>query len=486
MKLKDILKDVEIRELHAAADTEIADVYYDSRAVQPGGAFVAIRGFESDGHRYIPAAAEKGAACVVCEEAPGAEVPYVLVRDSREALALMSRNYFSDPASEMTVIGVTGTNGKTTTTYLLKRVLEYCLDAKVGLVGTNGNMIGDEALPTERTTPESYELQKLFRSMADAGCTHVVMEVSSHSLVLHRVSGIKFAVGAFTNLTQDHLDFHKTMEEYARAKSLLFGMCERGAVNQDDAWAPFMLEHAQCPVFTFSEKHNESDLVAKDIRLSAGGVQFRAIHGAEIVRVTLGIPGLFSVYNALGVLSCALLLGISLDRAAEAMSSAGGVKGRVEVVPTDGDYTILIDYAHTPDAIENVLKSMRAVAPGRVVILFGCGGDRDRTKRPIMGRIAAENADLVIVTSDNPRTEQPEDIVADIVEGLKGSRTPVKVIVDRPAAIRWAIENHKNGDVIILAGKGHEDYQIIGHTKHHMDEREIVAEILEKRKNNGR
>ena len=486
MKLKKILKDVAVRELHAEPDMEIGDVYYDSRAVQPGGAFVAIRGFESDGHLYIPAAAERGAACVVCEEVPAADVPYVLVADSREALALMSRNYFGDPASEMTVIGVTGTNGKTTTTYLLKRVLEYCLDAKVGLVGTNGNMIGDEALPTERTTPESYELQKLFRSMADAGCTHVVMEVSSHSLVLHRVTGIRFAVGAFTNLTQDHLDFHKTMEEYAAAKALLFGMCARGAVNQDDEWATFLMERAKCPVFTFSEKHNESDLVAKDIRLSAGGVQFRAIHGSEIVRVSLGIPGLFSVYNALGVLSCAMLLDIPLFSAAEALSSAGGVKGRVEVVPTDGDYTILIDYAHTPDAIENVLKSMRAVAPGRVVILFGCGGDRDRTKRPIMGRIAAENADLVIVTSDNPRTEQPEDIVADIVEGLKGTRTQVKVIVDRPAAIEWAITNHRSGDVIVLAGKGHEDYQIIGHTKHHMDEREIVAEILEKRKINGR
>ena len=486
MKLHDILKDVKIVGLYADPELEISDVYYDSRAVQPGGLFVAIRGFESDGHKYIPAAAEKGAACVVCEEAPAADVPYVLVADSRETLALASRNYFRDPASEMTVIGVTGTNGKTTTTYLLKRVLEYCLDARVGLVGTNGNMIGDEALPTERTTPESYELQKLFRSMADAGCTHVVMEVSSHSLVLKRVAGIKFAVGAFTNLTQDHLDFHRTMEDYAAAKALLFGMCERAAVNQDDAWAPFMLERAKCPMFTFSEKHNESDLVAKDIRLSASGVQFRAIHGGEIVRVALGIPGLFSVYNALGVLSCALLLGIPLDRGAEALSGAGGVKGRVEVVPADGDYTILIDYAHTPDAIENVLRSMRAVAGGRIVILFGCGGDRDRAKRPIMGRIAADNADFVIVTSDNPRTEDPEAIIAEITEGLKGTRTPHKVITDRRDAIEWAIENHRSGDVIILAGKGHEDYQIIGRTKHHMDEREIVAEILEKRKNNLR
>ena len=486
MKLNDILKNVTALETGADGEMEITGVSYDSRATQPGDVFVAIRGFDTDGHRYIPDAVKKGAVAVICEEKPGVDIPYVLVENSRYALAVASRDFFGDPESQMTIIGITGTNGKTTSAFLLKHLLETRPGYKVGLVGTVGNMIGGTMLHTERTTPESYELQKLFREMLDAGCTHVVMEVSSHSLVLKRVAGIKFAVGAFTNLTQDHLDFHRTMEDYAAAKALLFGMCERAAVNQDDAWAPFMLERAKCPMFTFSEKHNESDLVAKDIRLSASGVQFRAIHGGEIVRVALGIPGLFSVYNALGVLSCALLLGIPLDRGAEALSGAGGVKGRVEVVPADGDYTILIDYAHTPDAIENVLRSMRAVAGGRIVILFGCGGDRDRAKRPIMGRIAADNADFVIVTSDNPRTEDPEAIIAEITEGLKGTRTPHKVITDRRDAIEWAIENHRSGDVIILAGKGHEDYQIIGRTKHHMDEREIVAEILEKRKNNLR
>ena len=481
MKLEELLRDVEVTELRAPGELEISDVAYDSRRVTPGAAFVAIRGFESDGHRYIPQAAEKGAACVICEEKPAADVPYVIVKDSRLALAMVSRNFYRDPGSEMVLIGVTGTNGKTTTTYLVKHLLEQKRGATVGLIGTNGNMIGSEFLHTERTTPESCELQKLLREMADAGCTHVVMEVSSHSLVLHRVAGLHFAVGIFTNLTQDHLDFHKTMDEYARAKSLLFSMCDRAVINLDDEWSGFMLEHCPCPAITFSEGER-GDLTAHDIALSSAGVAFMAAYHGAGERVKLGIPGLFSVYNALGVFGTGLSLGIELAECADSLASARGVKGRVEVVPTDGDYTILIDYAHTPDALENVLKSMRRVAKGRLVALFGCGGDRDRTKRPIMGRIAAENADFVVVTSDNPRTEQPEAIIADIVAGMEGTSTPREVITGRPEAIEWAITNHQPGDVIVLAGKGHEDYQIVGHEKHHMDEREIVAGILEKRK----
>ena len=481
MKLAELLRDVDTLEMHVPEDLDISGLAYDSRAVTPGEAFVAIRGFESDGHKYIPQAAEKGAACVICEEKPAVDVPYVIVRDSRMALALASRNFFGDPASRMKLIGVTGTNGKTTTTYLVKHMLELERGAKVGLIGTNGNMIGSEFLHTERTTPESFELQKLLREMADAGCTHVVMEVSSHSLVLHRVAGLHLAVGIFTNLTQDHLDFHKTMENYAEAKSLMFDMCDKAVINLDDEWSKFMLDHCHCPALTFSESEH-GDLRAHDIELRSSGVSFTAEYAGERERVELGIPGLFSVYNALGVIGTGLSLGLSLGECAHSLISARGVKGRVEVVPTDGDYTILIDYAHTPDALENVLKSMRAVTRGRLVALFGCGGDRDRTKRPIMGRIAADNADFVVVTSDNPRTEQPEAIIADIVAGMEGTTTPREVICDRPAAIEWAIEHHQPGDVIVLAGKGHEDYQIVGHTKHHMDEREIVADILEKRK----
>ena len=481
MKLSELLQDVEVREMHADPELELQDISYDSRKTRPGDLFVAIAGYETDGHRFIPMAVEKGAACVLCQRPPEGETPYVLVEDSRLALALCSCNYFHHPAREMTTIGVTGTNGKTTTTMLLKHVLESVPGNKCGLIGTNQNMIGDRVLETERTTPESYELQKLLREMADAGCTHMVMEVSSHSLELHRVAGIRYTVGAFTNLTQDHLDFHGTMENYAAAKAKLFSQCEKGVVNLDDPWGNYMVERARCPVLTFSEQILSADLVAKDIRLSAQGVRFCALTTGCLERVRLGIPGRFSVYNALTVIACCLQLGMETKDVSRALETAHGVKGRVEVVPTDGDYTILIDYAHTPDALENVLISMKEVTQGRLVVLFGCGGDRDRTKRPIMGRIAAEHADFVIVTSDNPRTEDPEAIVAEVAAGLKGKRTPHKIIVDRVKAIEWAIDNHRAGDVIILAGKGHETYQIVGKEKHHMDEREIVADILRRR-----
>lgn len=484
MKLADLLKGVEVTELKAPPELEIADVCYDSRRAAADTLFVAVRGFESDGHRYIYAAAAKGAVCAVCEEPPECDIPYVIVPDSRLALALISVNYFRSPASEMVMMGVTGTNGKTTTTYLLKHILEVCMDAKVGLIGTNGNMIGDEFLPTERTTPESYELQKLLREMADAGCTHVVMEVSSHSLALDRVAGITYDCGIFTNLTQDHLDFHHDMRDYAEAKAKLFSMSRFAVINLDDEWSQFMLSHIRYPCMTFSLKDSRADVFGRDIRYTSGSVSFLAAYKTDAERVTLHIPGTFSVYNALTVLTCGLALGIELGDCADAIASAHGVKGRMETVPTDGDYTILIDYAHTPDALENVLESVREVASGRLVALFGCGGDRDRTKRPIMGRIASEIADLVIVTSDNPRTEKPEAIIADILEGMKDSSTPREVITDRIEAIEWAIEHHRPGDVIVLAGKGHEDYQIVGHEKHHMDEREIVAKIMDKRKKN--
>ncbi len=482
MKLKELVKDLPVLSGSADMETEIGGVCYDSRQARPGDLFVAVKGFASDGHKFIPMALEKGAAAVLCEELPAQDCPYVQVSDCRLGLALASRAFFGDPAAGMTLVGVTGTNGKTTTSYLMKHLLEHTLGAKVGLIGTNGNMIGDRALPSERTTPESYELHKLFRQMADEGCTHVVMEVSSHSLTLERVAGILFDVGIFTNLTQDHLDFHGSMEAYAAAKKMLFDNCRVGCFNIDDPWAAYMMDGAACRVQTFSAQRDDADLTAKDIRLSASGVRFAAVCGNELQLTKLGIPGMFSVHNALGVLSAGLALGLSLEQCAGALCDASGVKGRVEVVPTDGDYAILIDYAHTPDALENVLKTLKPVTRGRLIALFGCGGDRDRGKRPIMGEIAAKNADLCVVTSDNPRTEDPEEIIREILAGMKNTRTPCKVICDRPAAIAWAIDNARSGDVILLAGKGHEDYQVVGHEKHHMDEREIVAAHLERRK----
>lgn len=480
MRLRELIKNLSIIEMNADAELEISGVSYDSRKTEKGDMFVAIRGFEADGHKFIPKAVENGAAVILCEEKPSCDIPYVLVSDSRYGLAIVSRDFFGDPASEMTMIGITGTSGKTSSSYLIKHMLESKLDAKVGLIGTNGNMIGDEFLHTEHTTPESYELHKLFRHMADSGCTHVVMEVSSHSLTLERVAGIHFDVALYTNLSQDHLDFHGTMEEYAAAKRKLFSMCSLGCFNLDDAWADFMRDGASCRTMTFSTEKNEADLVAKDIRLTADGVRFASVSGDEISMTKLGIPGMFSVYNALGTMSVGLALGLSLADCSDAMSSAKGVKGRLEIVPTGRDFSVVIDYSHKPDALEKVLKTLKPVTRGRLIALFGCGGDRDKLKRPIMGRIAADNADLVVVTSDNPRTEDPDEIIREIVAGMKDKRTPTKVICDRREAIAWAIDNAAPGDVLLLAGKGHEDYQVVGHEKHHMDEREIVSDCLNK------
>ena len=476
MKLQDLLKGVAVLESTAAPDTEINEVRYDSRAVRPGDLFVAIRGYATDGHQYIGKALEQGAAAIVCEEAP-AGVPVVVVENARRALAEIAANRFGHPADSMVMLGVTGTNGKTTTTYLVKHMLE---DAghKVGLIGTNQNLIGDEVVETERTTPESYELHALFARMRDAGCTHVIMEVSSHSLVLDRVHGIHFAVGAFTNLTQDHLDFHKTMEEYRKAKALLFTISDKGVINLDDPAAGAMLADAKCPCLTFSCEKDAADLTAKNLKLHADGVEFVAATKGDLARVKLPIPGHFSAENALTALGIVLQLGMPLADAAKSLATATGVKGRVEVVPTDTDYTVLIDYAHSPDGVENVLRAVRGFARGRVVALFGCGGDRDRTKRPKMGKIAADLADFCIVTSDNPRTEDPKAIIDDILEGMKGTKTPMQVIVDRPEAIHWALAHAKKDDIIVLMGKGHETYQEVNHVKHHMDEREIVRDFF--------
>ena len=480
MRLSQLLQDIEITAMTADPDAEIRDIRYDSRYVEPGDLFVAVKGLQSDGHRYIAAALEKGAAAVLCQQAPEGECPYVLTPDSRLALCLVSAAYFGHPAEKLKLVGVTGTNGKTTSTILIKHLLEDALGAKTGLVGTISNWIGDVELPTERTTPESYELQKLFRQMVDAGCTHAVMEVSSHALALDRVAGVRFEAGLFTNLTQDHLDFHGTMEAYAQAKATLFSQCRAGAVNADDPWAPVMLAAAKCPMMTFSARGGQADLRAEDVRLTASSAAFTAVAEGERVPVRIGIPGAFSVDNALTAMAAGRMLGIGLADCAASLGRARGVKGRVEVVPTGSDYTIVIDYAHTPDALEKVLRAMKQVSQGgRVVAVFGCGGDRDRTKRPKMGAIAAAEADFCVVTSDNPRTEDPEAIIADILAGVPDS-APKTVICSRPDAIRWAMDHHLPGDVIVLAGKGHETYQEIDHVKHHMDEREIVAEHLQR------
>ena len=477
MKLQELLKNVDVLETNVSMDTEITGVYYDSRKVMPGGLFVAVTGFAADGNRFIPMALSKGAAVVVTAKKPEDDVPYVLVENDRLALALIGTNLYGSPAEAMTLIGVTGTNGKTSTTLLLKQVLEKTLGAKVGLIGTMSNLIGDEELPTERTTPESLELQELFAKMRNAGCTHVVMEVSSHALTLHRVGGVHFDVAAFTNLTEDHLDFHRDMDDYCDAKAQLFARCDKAVINVDDNYAPRMLEKAKCDVLKTSAYN--ADLHAKDPVLHSEGVAFTAVCDGKEVAVSLPIPGKFTVYNALSVLGIARQLGISLEAAAEALKTVQGVKGRMEVVPTPGKpYSVLIDYSHTPDALENVISSVQDFCQGRVITVFGCGGDRDPIKRPIMGEIGVKLSDITVITSDNPRTEDPEAIIRDIVAGVKEEYGMYKVVCDRRAAIRYAMDIAEKDDIIILAGKGHETYQEIHGVKYHLDEREEVAAYL--------
>lgn len=478
MKLRELLKNITVLAHTADLELDIPAICYDSRKVEPGCLFVAVGGFATDGNRFIPMAMEKGAVAVVTAKRPEGEVPYILVESDRLALALLGCNFYGNPAKSMTMIGITGTNGKTSSTLLLKQVLEKTSGAKVGLIGTMANMIGQEVIPTERTTPESLDLQALFARMRDSGCTHVVMEVSSHAITLERIGGVHFDVAAFTNLTEDHLDFHKTMYAYCDAKAELFRRCDRAVINADDSYAHRILTAAACPCLTTSVVAKQG-LHAEDVELHAEGISFTAVFGEERAKISLPIPGRFTVYNALTVLGVAHQLGISLAACASALETAEGVKGRVEVVPTPGmPYSVLIDYAHTPDGLENVLRSVRDFCKGRLIAVFGCGGDRDPMKRPIMGKIGVELSDIAVITSDNPRTEEPMAIIEDILKGVNQETGEYIVMEDRRKAIRYAMDIAEKNDIIVLAGKGHETYQDIGGQKHHLDEREEVAAHL--------
>ncbi len=478
MKLRELLKGIEILKASANLDAEITSVAYDSRKAVAGSLFVAITGFVTDGNLYISKALEKGAVAVVTAVEPKEDIPYILVKSDRLALALIGANFYGHPAKSMKIIGVTGTNGKTTSTLLLKHILETARGAKVGLLGTMDNMIGQESVPAERTTPESLDLQALFAKMRDAACEYVIMEVSSHAVALERVGGVHFDVAAFTNLTEDHLDFHETMENYCDAKAELFARCDFCVVNTDDSWSSRICAKASGKMLTTSVMGG-GDLCAENMQLLSEGICFTAVYEGKRTQVKLPIPGKFTVYNAMTALGCALQLGISLEDAAKALATAHGVKGRVEVVPTEGKpYTVLIDYAHTPDGLENVLSAVRGFCKGRLIAVFGCGGDRDPKKRPIMGKIGVDIADIAIITSDNPRTETPMAIIEDILKGIDSDKKNYKVIENRPSAIRYAMDIAEKNDIIVLAGKGHETYQEIHGVKHHLDEREVVAEYL--------
>ena len=474
MKLFELLEGIEYE---GNADVLVSNIVCDSRKVSENTVFVCIEGYETDGHKYAKECAEKGASAIVALHEVEADCPVVIVKDTRKVLAVLCSRFHNDPSKEFNLVGITGTNGKTTTTYLIKTILENA-GHKVGLIGTNQNMIGNKILPAERTTPDGFELQKLFREMADAGCDTVVMEVSSHALDLDRVYACDFDIGLFTNITQDHLDFHKTMENYLDAKTILFKMCKKGIVNCDDERSGYILENATCPVTGFSIDKN-SDVKAENVILTSKGVQFDALGE----KFSLAIPGKFSVYNGLGAILVCDALGVEKSKISEGIEKAKGVQGRAQVVDLGYDFTVMIDYAHTPDGIENILNTVRGFAKGRVVILFGCGGDRDNRKRPIMGEIASKLADFCIVTSDNPRTENPTAIIEEILTGFD-KNCPHVVIENRYEAIKYAIENAEKDDVIVLAGKGHETYQIIGKEKFHFDEEEILQEIKKKYRGN--
>ncbi len=475
MKLSELLKNADVK--NSFADCEIVDVTQDSRLVEEGFLFVCIKGNTFDGHSVAKEMLEKGARAVVCERDLGLE-NQIVVSDTREAYSVICANYFSNPAKKLKLIGLTGTNGKTTTTFLIKQILEGA-GKRVGLIGTVQNMVCDEVYPAKYTTPDAYELQRLFSLMVKADCEYCVMEVSSQALAQDRVNGLHFEIGAFTNLTQDHLDYHKTWENYFNSKRILFENSSIAVTNADDENGLKIVSGLNCKVVSYAVNTNNADYVAKNVKFKSNGVEYELV--SELIgRVNCPIPGRFSVYNSLCAASIALTLGISFEEVLTAISKSNGVKGRIEVVPTDTDYTVIIDYAHSPDGLENIISSLREIAKKRIVTVFGCGGDRDRTKRPIMGKIAAELSDFCVVTSDNPRSENPSKIIEDILEGMKNISTPYVVVENRREAIKWALEHAEKDDIILLAGKGHETYQILPTGTIHFDEREVVADILKK------
>ncbi len=454
---------------------EISGITCDSRDVKSGYAFVCINGTKIDGHTFAKTALKDGAAVVVTERDLGID-NQIIVDDTRKAYAFMCANWFENPAEKLHLIGVTGTNGKTSVTYMIKSILEHA-GHKVGLVGTIQNMIGDKVIVSHNTTPNAYELNSLFSLMVSEGCTYAIMEVSSHALDQYRVSDLVFDTAIFTNLTQDHLDYHITMENYLEAKKRLFKMCKTAVINSDDEYYDSIIRDLDCNVITYSAG-NGSTYSAKAINYYPASVEYELVSDNILNHIKVNTGGRFTVYNSMCAAITAVESGVPISTVAEALGSLKGVKGRAEVVATDRDFTIIIDYAHTPDGLKNILSTFRDCQKNRLIALFGCGGDRDKTKRPIMGSIAAHYADYVIVTSDNPRTEEPMEIINDILKGTEGTKTQIKVIENRIEAIKYAVSIAEKDDIIVLAGKGHETYQILKDGTIHLDEREVIAEAL--------
>lgn len=452
------------------AELEIKGITNDSRLVKEGFAFINTANEEC----YNADAVKNGASVIVTKAKTDFENA-VVVEDPGKAFAQMSANWYGNPAKSLKILGVTGTNGKTSVTYMLKAILEKT-GKKVGLIGTNQNLIGEKIIPAINTTPNAYYLNGLLSEMKNAGCEYVVMEVSSHALYNDNVYGISFKAAMFTNLTQDHLDFHGSMEEYFASKLKLFKMCDIAIVNADDEYANKILSAINCKKVTYGV-NTMADYTAKAINCLPSAISYKLLSD-KLAHISVNTGGNFTVYNSLCAVSCALEIGIDIEDITSALADFKGVKGRAEVVPTPQDYTVIIDYAHTPDGLKNILKTFKACAKNRLIVLFGCGGDRDKTKRAPMGEIASIYADYVIVTSDNPRTENPTDIIEDIMSGIPNGLFTGKVIEDRAEAIKFALSIAQKDDIIVLAGKGHETYQIIGKTKYPFDERDIIKAAL--------
>lgn len=487
-KLTDLLEHVEYQCLQGTTDKEITSVVYDSRKAEPGSLFLCIKGAVSDGHSYAASVAEKGAAVLVVQDEVDVpkDVTVIWVKDSRYAMACIAAAWFDYPAAKLKTIGITGTKGKTTTTYLVKSILENA-GHKTGLIGTIETVIGDTRIPSANTTPESYLVQEYFAKMAEAGCDSVVMEVSSQGLMLHRTAGFTFDIGIFTNIEPDHIgpNEHKDFEDYMHCKSLLFQQCKVGIFNGDDPHLAQILEGHTCQVetFGFSEK---ADLRAENTRLVTGkgtlGIAYD-LKGLLDFPVEIDLPGKFSVYNSLTAIAVCRHFGVSKENIQKALKNAK-VKGRIEMVKVSDAFTLMIDYAHNAMSLESLLVTLKEYRPNRLVCLFGCGGNRSKLRRYEMGEVSGKLADLTIITSDNPRDEDPQEIINDIKVGIGKTTGEYVEIIDRKEAIAYAIHHGQPGDIVVLAGKGHEDYQEIKGKKYPMDERVLIQEILEEDRKN--
>lgn len=458
-------------------DIEISGITDNTSKVEKDCIFVCVKGASFDGHSAAEKMLEKGAAVVVTEYDLGLGSRQIITENSRKFYGELCAAWFDHPERKLDIIGVTGTNGKTTITNVIKNILMSC-GIKTGLIGTIRNEIGDEPVHTDNTTPMAFDYMALLDKMVSAGCKYAVMEVSSFGLVQYRTGPTHFKAGVFTNLTQDHLDYHKTMENYYQAKKMMFDCCDDVIINTDDEYGKRLYDEVNCRKYT-CRINNQADFYADNIQIKANGTEFDYHYANSTEHVVTKMIGMFNVFNVMTAISVCLKLGLDIKDILKAVGGYNGVKGRCEIIPTGKDFTVICDYAHTPDAIENILSSVKDYTEGRLICLFGCGGNRDSRKRPLMAQAAAKYSDRLIITSDNPRDEIPEAIIDDILAGLTGQEIPFDVVVDRTEAIYHSLKIAEKGDVIVLAGKGHEDYQVLSGNEHiHFDEREIVSEGL--------